>query len=130
MRHLQDTGKKRYETVKSEYDSQTSGLEEGPSDVVSEEEDSHSSAVKTPAIIEEDNGSVSERLPNFVIEFAEILLLLAKQRNGLNAWQLVDLLAFIFFEINFLRRHVKSLADSKDLITKHRRELMKDDGFL
>lgn len=49
-----DTGEKRAETVKCEYDRHSSGLERGSGNVISQDVGSHIPAVKMPTIIEED----------------------------------------------------------------------------
>lgn len=66
------------------------------------EERSPSHAVETPTIIEEDNEGVSERVPSFGIEFADILLRAAKPRNRWTASHLFELVTDTSFNLNIL----------------------------
>lgn len=77
-----NTGEKRDEIVKSDYDCQPSGLEREPRDGVCQENRSYSPAAKTPTIIKEDGEDGSERAPNFLNEFADMLLPVSKQAEG------------------------------------------------
>lgn len=54
------------------------GLQGTPRYVVWSANSSRSLAAETPTIIDEKDGSVSERVSSFVVEFVEILLRVAK----------------------------------------------------
>lgn len=61
-------------TVKSKIDRQPSVLEERPCDVDCQKDVSFIPTVATPAIIERNNEGLSEGMPSFEVEYAEILL--------------------------------------------------------
>lgn len=73
IRHYLDVGRNCGETVKSDYSSQASKLERGPSEVNCEEYVSPCCVEKEPTIIAQDNHGVLEIVPSFVIETADIL---------------------------------------------------------
>lgn len=64
--------------MSNENDRPTSWLDKVQSEAVYQDESSPTPAVKTPTVILEDNISVPKRVPNFVINFADIPLSAAK----------------------------------------------------
>lgn len=64
--------KKRYKTVTRNYGSRFSALEEGPSDVVGQEDLSSGAAVKAPTFIEQGDYGLLKRALSFGMEFPDI----------------------------------------------------------
>lgn len=56
---------------------------------------------------------MSEKVPSFVIEFAVIVLRVAKQEDGLILSQLVHLLPDKSFYMNISKRYIKALQNAK-----------------
>lgn len=70
-----------------------------------------------------------QRVPNSLIEFAENLLRVEKQRDRQTALHLMDLLTDTFFDIKIFKRYSKSLADYNAVTIRNTKELMKNDGI-
>lgn len=81
---------------------------------------------EAPTILAQDDEDASYRDPIFVTEFADILLIIAKRGEERLASQLVDLLADGSFQMNNFKWYIKGLVDSKHVITRNKRKLMKD----
>lgn len=71
--------------------------------MVQQEDCSPVPVAKVSAIAEEDDGGVSEKVPSFEIDFANILLRTAKHLYRRRGSQLVNVLAVTSFDINLLR---------------------------
>lgn len=71
-----------------------------------------------------------ESVPSFAIEFACILLPVAKQGDGWIVCQLNDFLTYTFFETNIGKQYIKGLADCKYVTTRNICELIRNDQFL
>lgn len=127
-RHCLNKDKKCDKTVKQEYERRSSGLEGKPNEMVWPEDGSLRNAVATPAIIEKNDNIVSERVLSFVIEFADIMQLVAKHQDRRSASQLIELLNVTFIALNSFRRYIKSVADHKDASAKNIRKILKNDG--
>lgn len=84
--------------------------------------------MKTPTIIEEDDGSVSERIPSYVIDFFDILQRFSKHGDQRAASQLVVLLTDASFNMNIVKPYIRTFADCEDIITKNTMDLLKNDG--
>lgn len=69
-----DTGWKPDETVKRDYAGQPSGFEQGENEVACQEDGSLSFSVETPIIIEKGDEVPPEKLPSFLIAFADFPL--------------------------------------------------------
>lgn len=121
------TGRKRDETVKSDYESHSSGLEGRPGDVVYQDDGSSIPVAEAVTINEQEEESVSNRVLSFLIESADILQRLVKQGESRNASQLIGLLADTFSEMNIFKPHAKSIADCKDMRSRNTKEIVKDD---
>lgn len=69
---------KRNQTVRRDDASQLLRLERGPSEVLYQEEGSHSPVAEAPAIVYQAYECESKRISSFVMEFTDILLQVAK----------------------------------------------------
>lgn len=83
-------------------------------------------AVEMPSINVEVNEVSSERSLSSMIEFADILLRVTKYGDRWTASQLTELLTTIPFNLNLLRRNIKSVLDCKDVTIRNTREFLKD----
>lgn len=85
--------------------------------------------LELPNIIERKADSLSESVPCFGIEIANILFLLAEHRDARIISQLVSSLTDTCFEMNNINRYNKSLADYDDATSRITRELKKDNDL-
>lgn len=83
---------KRNENMTSTYSSQLLRVEWGPSDVVYQEDGSHTPAPKATSKVQHDDGCVLERSFAFVTEFEHILLRVLEQGERRIASELAYLL--------------------------------------
>lgn len=81
-RHCLDKSGKRDETMKSKYEVQASRLEAGLRDVTYQENDFRNHSAEMLTIFEDEDESVSERVPSFILKFADIPLRVAKHGDG------------------------------------------------
>lgn len=85
-------------------------------------------AADVPTITELGSESLSERVPGFLTELADILLIVAKQRDGRIGLQLVDVLSSTSFIPSMFKWYIESLADCDDFTSKNTKQFMKEDG--
>lgn len=78
-------------------------------DVVCHDNDSLSTAVKTPTFIKDDGGGESARVPSFAIELTNILLRGAMHEDRKAALNLVDLLTATSIDFNLYSGTSKAL---------------------
>lgn len=123
--HCRALRKKRIETVKSEYDRQSSWLKEKQSDVVWQQNGFPLHAVKMQAIIEEEKEGSSI----FLVEFADILQQVAMQGDSWTASLVDNFLNDTPFDLNTSRGNIKGVAKCKNVSARNTRELMKESLF-
>lgn len=86
-------------------------------------------AVEIITFIGEDDQDVSKRAHSYIIDFAFIFSRAGRKRDRRIVTQLVDLVAYKFFEMNILRGCITRLTDSENATKRNTRDLMKDDGL-
>lgn len=119
-RQFHDTGGKCDDSVKSDYDSQPSGLE-GEWSELSCDEDGYSSAAEVLNIIKQEDDHASKRVSIFLIDIADSFLRSTQQEDGWITSQLVDWLSATSFETNVFRKCIKSFTNGKHVNTEIKR---------
>lgn len=93
------------------------------------EDDFPSPAVKTPTTFGDEDESVLEKAPSYVIEFADNLLQVAKLGDRRTTSQLVNLLIDTSYDMNILRRSIESVADREGVTSRITWKLTKNSEF-
>lgn len=93
------------------------------------EDDSASSALETPAFIEQYEAGVSKRVPRFVAEFSIHSEETCKPRKTTDCIAAPRFASRYIFETNIPKRYRKSFTQYKDVTTRSTRKPMKHDVF-